>query len=175
MGYNQSGNVLTCATRALDGAAKVTANVAQIRDMGETTIPFKTNEGIHRCMTLMSASVVKPLTPVQKVVQAGNVVALDQRTPHIRKRGEGAVIKLDVTSGVCTMDMRVGSMNMSSFQLAGTVSGQPPSASLQDRQQCAVVNKAKIAQGDEDEATELKAWRVRGQRTNASPHHQTKE
>ena len=37
----------------------VAANGEQIRDLGEMTIPFKANEVIQRCITFMSASVVK--------------------------------------------------------------------------------------------------------------------
>ena len=47
-----------------------------IRGMGEKTVPFKTNEGIHSCTTFRSASDVKPLISTRKVVQAGNVVVL---------------------------------------------------------------------------------------------------
>ena len=43
----------------------------------------------------------------RKVVQAGNVVVLDEKHPHIRNNRDGTVIKLDVNSGVCTMDVRV--------------------------------------------------------------------
>ena len=38
----------------------VAANGEQIKDLGEKTIPFKTNEGIQRCTTFRSANVVKP-------------------------------------------------------------------------------------------------------------------
>ena len=36
---------------------------------------------------------------------AGNVVVLDEKNPHIRNIRDGTVIKLDVNNGVCTMDM----------------------------------------------------------------------
>ena len=39
----------------------VAANGEQIKDLGEKNIPFKTNEGIQRCITFRSANVVKPL------------------------------------------------------------------------------------------------------------------
>ena len=51
----------------------VAANGEQIRDLGEKKIPFKTNEGIQKCITLRSASVVKPLISMHKVVRAENV------------------------------------------------------------------------------------------------------
>ena len=51
----------------------VAADGEQIRDMGEKTIPFTTHEEIH------SASIVKPLISMQKVVRAGNVAVLDQK------------------------------------------------------------------------------------------------
>ena len=44
----------------------VAANGKQIRDLGEKTIHFKIYEGIHRCITFWSASVVKPLRSMQK-------------------------------------------------------------------------------------------------------------
>ena len=74
----------------------VAANGEQIKDLGEKNIPFKTNEG---------ANVVKPLISMQKVVRAGNIVVLDEMNPHIRNTRDGTVIKLDVNSGVYTMDM----------------------------------------------------------------------
>ena len=61
----------------------VAANGEQIKDLGETKIPFKTDEGIQRRTTFRSASVVKPHRPIQNVVQAGNVVVLDEKNPHI--------------------------------------------------------------------------------------------
>ena len=39
----------------------VAANGEQIKDLGEKNIPFRTNEGIQRCITFRSANVVKPL------------------------------------------------------------------------------------------------------------------
>ena len=44
---------------------------------------------------------------MRKVVQAGNVVVLDERKPHVRNNRDGTVVKLDVNNGVCTMDMWV--------------------------------------------------------------------
>ena len=83
----------------------VAANGEQIKDLGEKSIPFKTNEGIQRCITFRSANVVKPLISMQKVVRAGNIVVLDEKNPHIRNTRDGTVIKLDVNNGVYTMDM----------------------------------------------------------------------
>ena len=82
----------------------VAANAEQIKDLGEKNIPFKTNEGIQRCITFRSANVVKPLMSMQKVVRAGNVVVLDEKNPHIRNTRDGTVIKLDAI-GENTMDM----------------------------------------------------------------------
>ena len=39
----------------------VAANGEKIKDLGEKSIPFKTNQGIQRCITFRSANVVKPL------------------------------------------------------------------------------------------------------------------
>ena len=83
----------------------VAANGEQIKDFGAKRIPFKTNEGVQRCITFRSAKVVKPLISMQKVVQVGNTVVLDERNPHIRNTGDGTAIKLDVNNGVYTMDM----------------------------------------------------------------------
>ena len=80
----------------------VAANGEQIKDLGERRIPFKTNEGVQM---FWSANVVKPNISMQKVVQAGNTVVLDERYPHIRKTRDGSVIKLDANNGVYTMDM----------------------------------------------------------------------
>ena len=66
---------------------------------------FKTNEGIQRCSTFRSASVVKPVISMQEVVRAGNIVVLDEKNPHIRNIRDGTVIKLDVNNGGYTMDM----------------------------------------------------------------------
>ena len=83
----------------------VAANGEQIKDLGGRRIPFKTNEGVQRCITLRSAHVVKPLISMQKVVQAGNTVVLDTKNPHIRNTRDGSVIKLEANNGVYTMDM----------------------------------------------------------------------
>ena len=83
----------------------VAANGEQIKDLGEKRIPFKTNEGVQRCITFRSANVVKPLTSMPKVVRAGNIVVLDENNPHIRNTRDGTVIKLDVNNGVYTMDI----------------------------------------------------------------------
>ena len=83
----------------------VAANGEQIKDLGEKGIPFKTNEGVQRCITFRSANVVKPLISMQKVVRAGNIVVLDEKNPHIRNIRDGTVIKLDVHNGVYTLDM----------------------------------------------------------------------
>ena len=103
----------------------VAANGEQIKDLGEKSIPFKTNEGVQRCITFRSVNVVKPFISMQKVVQAGNTVVVDEKNPHIRNIRDGTTIKLDVNSGVYTMDIWI-CLNETGpvFQLAGTVSGQ---------------------------------------------------
>ena len=82
----------------------VAANGVQIKDLGEKSIPFKTNEGV-QSTTFRSANVVNPLISMQKVVRAGNIVVLDEKNPHIRNTRDGRVIKVDVNNGVYTMDM----------------------------------------------------------------------
>ena len=44
---------------------------------------------------------MKPLILLRKVVQAGNVVVLDEKNPHIRNNRDGTVIKLDTDTWVC--------------------------------------------------------------------------
>ena len=61
----------------------VATNGEKIRDLGEKNIPFKTNEGIQRCTTFRSASVVKLFISVQKVVRARNIVVTDEKNPNI--------------------------------------------------------------------------------------------
>ena len=85
----------------------VAANRERMKDLGEKAIPFKSVEGVRKCIKFRSATVVKPLVSIRKVVQAGNVVVLDEKNLHIRNNRDGIVIKLDVNSGVCTMDMWV--------------------------------------------------------------------
>ena len=61
------------------------ANVERITDLGEKTIPFKSVEGVHRCIKFRRANVVKLLISMRKVAQAGNVVVLDaKKNLHIR-------------------------------------------------------------------------------------------
>ena len=76
-------------------------------------------------VTFKSSSVVKPLVSMQKVVRAENVVVLDENNPHIRNFRDGTTIKLDSNNGVHKINMWVCTHETgSSFQLAGTVSGQ---------------------------------------------------
>ena len=81
------------------------ANGQQIRDFGETTGPFKTNDGSQKCISFKSATVVKTFISMLKVVRSGNTAVLDEKNPHIRNTRDGTMIKLDVNSGVYTMDM----------------------------------------------------------------------
>ena len=46
-----------------------------------------------------------PSFSMQKVVRAGNTVVLDEHNLHIRNTRDGTVIKLDVNSGVYTIDI----------------------------------------------------------------------
>ena len=64
------------------------------------------------------------LISMRKVVQAGNVVVPDEINPHTRNIRDGRVIKLDVNTGVCTMDLWVCLNEIGPvFPLARTVSG----------------------------------------------------
>ena len=85
----------------------VAATGERIKELCEKTIPFKSVEGVRRCIKFRSANVVKPRISRRKVVQAGNVVLQDEKNPHIRNNRDGTVIKLDVNNWVCTMDMGV--------------------------------------------------------------------
>ena len=63
----------------------VDANGEQIKDLGEETIPFKTNEGIQRCITFRSAKCCHSFS-MQKVVRAGSTVVLDEKNPRREQR-----------------------------------------------------------------------------------------
>ena len=69
----------------------VADNGEQIKNLGERTIPLKTNEGIQRCITFRSANVFNPFISLRKVVRAGNTVVLDEKNPHIRNIRDGTV------------------------------------------------------------------------------------
>ena len=98
----------------------VAANGEQIKVLGEKSIPFKTNERVQRCITFRSANVVKPLISMQKVVQAGNIVVLDEKNPHIRNTRDGTMVKMDVNNGVYTMGhVDLPRRNRSSFSWQG--------------------------------------------------------
>ena len=71
--------------------------------MGDKTIPFTTGEGIRRSIGLRSASVVKPLILMRKVVQRGNVVVLDESNPLTRNTQYGTMKKLDVNCAVLSL------------------------------------------------------------------------
>ena len=82
---------------------------------------------------------------MQKVVRAGNVVVLDEKNPHIRNIRDDTVIKLDVNSGVHTMDMWICLDETGpTFSWQGQGVLKPLSSSLFGRQQCAEVNKEKL-------------------------------
>ena len=83
----------------------VAANGDQIKDLGEKSIPFKTNEGIQRCITFRECECCQTSLSKRKVVRAGTIVVLDEKNPYIRNTRDGTVIKLDVNNGVYTMDM----------------------------------------------------------------------
>ena len=99
----------------------VAAKGKHIRNMGEKTIPFKTSEGIHRCITFRSASVVKPLIPIRKVVQRGQRCGDGRKefthSKHSRWHNNqaGTTVCIQWTCWVCLDE--TGSF----FQLAGTV------------------------------------------------------
>ena len=80
----------------------VAASGDRIKDLVEKTIPFKSVGGVKK---IRSAIVVKPLISMRKVVQAGNVVVLNEKNPDIRNNRDGTVIRLDVNSGVYTTDV----------------------------------------------------------------------
>ena len=67
----------------------VAADGEHIRDSGDKTMPSKKH--------MRRFKVV--------VVRAGNTVVLDEETPHIRNARDRTMIKLDVNSGVYTVDV----------------------------------------------------------------------
>ena len=68
-----------------------TATGEQIEGLGEKIIPFRSVEGVHRCINFRSVHVVEPLISLRKVVQA-DVVVLDEKNPLIRNGRDGTVI-----------------------------------------------------------------------------------
>ena len=72
----------------------------KIGGLGEHTVPYKTNEGIQRCITFRSASVVKTLISMLEAVRVGDIVALDEKNLYIRNTSDGTMINLDVNHGV---------------------------------------------------------------------------
>ena len=74
----------------------VAASCEHVRDLGEKTIPFETDEGDSQMQNIQ----VKSLISTQKVVRAGNIVVLDEKSPHVRNIRDGTMIKLDVNNGL---------------------------------------------------------------------------
>ena len=62
---------------------------------------------------------------IQKLVRAESIVVLDEKNPHIRNNRDGTVIQLDLNKWIVhNGHVDLSQRNRSSFQLAGTVSGQ---------------------------------------------------
>ena len=122
----------------------VAANCEQIRDSGENTFPFKTNEGFQMRITFRCASVVKPLISMQKLARTGNIGVLDEKYPHIRNTRDGTMIKLDVNNRGYTMDMWI-CLDESSpvFSWQGQFVVKPLSTSLQGPHHCVKVKNQK--------------------------------
>ena len=75
----------------------VAANGEQIKDLGEKSIPLKTNEGASsEVHNIQESECCETLISMQNVVPSGNIVVLDGKNPHIRNTRDGTVIKLDV-------------------------------------------------------------------------------
>ena len=84
-----------------------------------------------------------------KVVRAGNIAALDGQIPHVRNTRDGAIIKLDVNNGVCTMDMWICLDETGpAFSWQGRRAAKPLSTSLYDLQ-----HRVEVEEG-EDKMTE---------------------
>ena len=83
----------------------VVANGERIRDLGEKNIPFKTNEGIQRCITFRNIECCQTFHVNAEHCPSRNIVVLDGKKPHIQNIRDGTMFKMDVNSGVCTMDM----------------------------------------------------------------------
>ena len=75
----------------------VAANGEKIQDLGEKIL-----SQVHKECKRCEAFVLD-----EKIVQAGNVVVLDEKNPHIRNLRDGMIIKMDVNNGAYTMDMWV--------------------------------------------------------------------
>ena len=126
----------------------VAANGERIKDLGEKATPFKSVGGVHRCINFRSASVVKPLISMRMVVQAGDVMVLDEKNPHMRNNRDGTVIKLNVNNGLCTMDMWVCLDETGlCFSWPRTVSGLSVTNKLVRPRRSAAVRVKKVKQG----------------------------
>ena len=65
----------------------VAANGEQIKDLGAKRIPFKTNEGVQRCITFRSASGVKPFIALETLLRWMKESA---HSKHPRRNGDQA-------------------------------------------------------------------------------------
>ena len=83
----------------------VAANGEQIKDLGEKSIPFKTNEGVQRNNIQECECCQIPHFDAKGRPSWKHCCLLDEKNPHIRSTRDGTVIKLDVNNGVYTMDM----------------------------------------------------------------------
>ena len=113
-----------------------------------------------------------PLISVSKVVQAGNVVVLDEKNPHIRSNRDGTVIKLDVNNGVYTTDMWVCLDELGpGFQLARTVSGssvtnkpaKPRTKCSSEREESCTEQELKGLEAGQDAMTDEEGEGVEGE------------
>ena len=80
----------------------------RIKDLGEKTIPFKSVEGVHRCMKFRCAKRCGALNLNDKGRASWRCRGAGlKRIRTLETIRDGTVIKLDVNTGVYTMDMRV--------------------------------------------------------------------
>ena len=71
------------------------------------TIPSKTVEGVYICIKNQERERCEALDLSEKGRASWRCRVLDRKNPHIRNNGDGTVTRLDVNSGVYTMDMWV--------------------------------------------------------------------
>jgi hypothetical protein len=90
-----------------NGKEYTAANGGKIKNEGQKIIPFTTVEGQELKMKVQIAEVTRMLISASKVANAGNIVNLDAKNPHIKNIKTGKVTKLRHKNGIFLLDIWV--------------------------------------------------------------------
>jgi hypothetical protein len=90
-----------------NGKEYTAANGGKIKNEGQKIIPFTTVEGQELKMKVQIAEVTRMLISASKVANAGNIVNLDAKNPHIKNIKTGKVTKLRHKNGIFLLDVWV--------------------------------------------------------------------